>query len=124
MLSYLAFSLTLAAVYCLLALGLTVIWGYTGMVNLGIVGFFAVGAYASAIATTQLHWPILAGWVLGTVAAGAAGAVLTHATRGLRGDYREIRGGSGCQLSVSNNRLIRSDAEIPARQSRSRGHQR
>lgn len=90
MLSYLAFSLTLAAVYCLLALGLTVIWGYTGMVNLGIVGFFAVGAYASAIATTQWGLPILAGWVIGMLAAGAAGAVLTYATRGLRGDYLAI----------------------------------
>jgi branched-chain amino acid transport system permease protein len=90
MLSYLAFSLTLAAVYCLMALGLTVIWGYTGMVNLGIVGFFAVGAYASAIVTTQYGWPVLAGWVAGALAAGAAGVVLTYATRGLRGDYLAI----------------------------------
>jgi branched-chain amino acid transport system permease protein len=90
MLSYLAFTLTLAAVYCLLALGLTVIWGYTGMVNLGIVGFFAVGAYASAIATTRYGLPVLAGWAIGAFAASIAGVALTHATRGLRGDYLAI----------------------------------
>ncbi|MDQ2136712.1 branched-chain amino acid ABC transporter permease [Alcaligenaceae bacterium B3P038] len=90
MISYLAFSLTLAAVYCLMALGLTVIWGYTGMVNLGIVGFFAVGAYASAIVTTQLGLPIFIGWIAASIAAALAGVVLTYATRGLRGDYLAI----------------------------------
>jgi branched-chain amino acid transport system permease protein len=90
MLSYLAFSLTLAAVYCLMALGLTVIWGYTGMVNLGIVGFFAVGAYTSAILTTHFGVPIFLGWAAGALVAGLAGAMLTYATRGLKGDYLAI----------------------------------
>jgi branched-chain amino acid transport system permease protein len=90
MVSYLIFTLTLAAIYCLLALGLTVIWGYTGMVNLGIVGFFALGAYASAIVTTRLGLPVLLGWVTGAVVAALAGVVLTYATRGLRGDYLAI----------------------------------
>ena len=46
----------------LLALSLNLIWGGAGMVNLGLAGFFAVGAYASALATTAGHMPILAGW--------------------------------------------------------------
>ena len=35
-----------------LALGLNVQWGYTGQINIGVAGFFAVGAYTSAILTT------------------------------------------------------------------------
>ena len=35
-----------AGIYALMALGVNVMWGFAGMVNLGLVGFFAVGAYA------------------------------------------------------------------------------
>ena len=38
-------------IYGLLALSLNLIWGSAGLVNLGLAGFFAVGAYASALAT-------------------------------------------------------------------------
>ena len=51
MLSYLIFTLTIGGIYALLALSLNLVWGGAGMVNLGLAGFFAVGAYASAIAT-------------------------------------------------------------------------
>ena len=50
--SYGIFFLTLVGVYALLALGLNVQWGYTGMLNIGIAAFFAVGAYTSAILTS------------------------------------------------------------------------
>ena len=49
MLSYLLATLTFAGIYAMLALGLNVIWGMTGMINLGLAGFFAVGAYVSAL---------------------------------------------------------------------------
>jgi branched-chain amino acid transport system permease protein len=42
---------TLACIYGLLALGLNVHYGYTGLLNFGHVAFFAAGAYASAILT-------------------------------------------------------------------------
>ncbi|WP_336036056.1 branched-chain amino acid ABC transporter permease [Halobacterium yunchengense] len=42
---------TIAAIYGLLALGLNVHYGYTGLLNFGHVAFFAAGAYASAIVT-------------------------------------------------------------------------
>ena len=41
-----------------MALGMNVIWGMAGMVNLGLVGFFAVGAYVSALLTLKLGVPI------------------------------------------------------------------
>jgi branched-chain amino acid transport system permease protein len=40
------------AIYAVLALGLNVQWGFAGLFNAGIAGFFAVGAYASAILTS------------------------------------------------------------------------
>ena len=53
MLSYLLFIATIGGIYALLALSLNLIWGGAGMVNLGLAGFFAVGAYASALLTTR-----------------------------------------------------------------------
>jgi branched-chain amino acid transport system permease protein len=60
------------------------------MVNLGLAGFFAVGAYASALLTTTGHLPILAGWILALIAGGAAGLVVVLATTRLREDYLAI----------------------------------
>ena len=72
MLNYALFSVAIGSIYALLALGLNLIWGGTGMVNLGLAGFFAVGAYVSALVTTTGHLPIAAGWVLALIAGGIA----------------------------------------------------
>ena len=80
----------LGGIYGLLALSLNLIWGGAGMVNLGLAGFFAVGAYASALLTTVGHAPIAAGWLLALVAGGAAGLVVTLSTTRLREDYLAI----------------------------------
>lgn len=47
-----AFLLGLAASYAILAIALNLEWGYGGMFNAGIVGFWAVGAYVEALVTT------------------------------------------------------------------------
>jgi branched-chain amino acid transport system permease protein len=80
MLSYLTFIATVGGIYAMLALSLNLIWGGAGMVNLGLAGFFAVGAYASALLTTAGHAPILAGWALALIAGGVAGLVVTLST--------------------------------------------
>jgi branched-chain amino acid transport system permease protein len=90
MLNYLLFIATIGGIYGLLALGLNLIWGGTGMVNLGLAGFFAVGAYTSALVTTTGHLPIPAGWALALVAGGAAGLIVTLSTTRLREDYLAI----------------------------------
>src|SRR5438874_4759985 len=90
MLSYLTFIATVGGIYAMLALSLNLIWGGAGMVNLGLAGFFAVGAYASALLTTAGHGPILAGWALALIAGGAAGLVVTLSTTRLREDYLAI----------------------------------
>ncbi|MBU8543913.1 MULTISPECIES: branched-chain amino acid ABC transporter permease [Roseomonadaceae] len=88
--AYLIAMLVFAGFYALMALGLNVIWGLTGMVNLGLVGFFALGAYASALLTTKLFWPMPLGWAAGAVVAAAAGAVMALIVARLRGDYLAI----------------------------------
>ena len=88
--NYLISIVTFGAFYALLALGLNVIWGMTGMINLGLAGFFAFGAYTSALVTTATSIPIFLGVILAFAAAGAAGALLTLITMRLRGDYLAI----------------------------------
>jgi branched-chain amino acid transport system permease protein len=79
-----------AGLYALLALGLNVIWGLAGMINLGLAGFYAIGAYASALLATRLHWPILPCLALGMLISAALGALVALTTARLRGDYLAI----------------------------------
>ena len=79
-----------AGIYALMALGVNVIWGLAGMVNLGLVGFFAVGAYASALLTLKAGWAMAAGLAAGAVVAALVGAVVALVTVRLRGDYLAI----------------------------------
>jgi branched-chain amino acid transport system permease protein len=89
MLSYVVFTLTLCGIYALLGMSLNLIWGGVGLVNLGLAGFFAVGAYASAIATGA-GAPVLLGWGVAIVVGAAVGLVVTFATLRLRDDYLAI----------------------------------
>src|SRR5258705_307230 len=79
-----------ACLYALLALGLNLVWGMAGMINLGLVGFFGFGAYVSALATKRGALPIAAGLVLALALTGVAGAVMAMITARLRGDYLAI----------------------------------
>jgi len=79
-----------ACIYALMALGLNVIWGLAGMINLGAVGFFAIGAYITALTTLKLGWPIAAGVVAGMAGAAMVGAGVALLTGRLRGDYLAI----------------------------------
>jgi len=90
MLSYFVFIATIGGVYALLALSLNLIWGSVGMVNLGLAGFFAVGAYASAILTTLGKGPIPLGLVLALGVGALAGLLATFSTKRLRDDYLAI----------------------------------
>jgi branched-chain amino acid transport system permease protein len=89
MLSYAVFTLTICGIYALLALSLNLIWGGVGLVNLGLAGFFAVGAYASAIATGA-GAPVLVGWGAALIVGAVVGLVVTFATLRLRDDYLAI----------------------------------
>ena len=81
---------THAGLYALLALGLNVIWGMGGMINLGLVGFYALGAYVAALAALKLGVPMIVGLGLAAVATAGAGWGMALTTARLRGDYLAI----------------------------------
>ena len=81
--------------YVLLALGLNVVVGFAGLLDLGYVGFFAVGTYAAALLTSPdsvLHtnWPWLASIPIALILCLLAGLILGWPTLRLRGDYLAI----------------------------------
>jgi len=89
MIAYLTAILTLVGVRALLTLGLNVQWGLTGLVNLGAVAFFAVGAYTSALLAVG-GVPLLLAWPAGIALAAAAGAALALVALRLREDSLAI----------------------------------
>ncbi|HEY8417394.1 MAG TPA: branched-chain amino acid ABC transporter permease [Limnochordales bacterium] len=92
------FFLTYGGIYAISALGLNVQWGYTGLFNIGVGGFFLVGAYTSAIMTKGPDFSHLGGFgqpfLVGVLAGGALAALLAFLigipTLRLRGDYLAI----------------------------------
>ncbi|MFS8478521.1 MAG: branched-chain amino acid ABC transporter permease [Micromonosporaceae bacterium] len=83
------------SVYVLLALGLNIVVGYAGLLDLGYVGFFAVGAYSVAVFTSPhsdigTNWPWLAGVGAAIVLTMISGVILGWPTLRLRGDYLAI----------------------------------
>lgn len=82
-----------AILYIFLALGLNIVVGYAGLLDLGYVAFYAVGAYTYALLASPhfgLHWPF---WVILPIGAAVAcvfGVLLGSPTLKLRGDYLAI----------------------------------
>ena len=82
--------LCLIGIYSILALGLNVIIGFTGVLNLGYAAFYGIGAYAAAL--MAIHWH-LSFWLmlpLCGLCSAAAGVLLAVPTLRLRGDYIAI----------------------------------
>ena len=89
MIAYLVAIVTLVGVRALLTLGLNVQWGLTGLVNLGVVGFFGIGAYTSALLAVA-GTPLALAWSAAIVLAAIAGALLATIALRLREDYLAI----------------------------------
>ena len=82
-----------AVLFVLLSLGLNIVVGFAGLLDLGYVAFFAVGAYVYALLASPhfgLHLPFWLILPIGAAVAGIAGAVLGAPTLRLRGDYLAI----------------------------------
>jgi branched-chain amino acid transport system permease protein len=96
--SYASFFLVTALSYGIMSLGLNVQWGQTGLFNVGVAGFVAIGAYSSALLTTPysldraagLGLPIWAGWLGAMIIAGIAALAIGAITLRLRADYLAI----------------------------------
>ena len=61
--SYVVSLAIMAGIYAVFCLGLNIQWGYTGLFNIGIAGFFCIGAYTSAMITTPMPSGIYAQYV-------------------------------------------------------------
>ncbi|HTL40833.1 MAG TPA: branched-chain amino acid ABC transporter permease [Pseudolysinimonas sp.] len=76
--------------YALAALGLAVHFGYAGLLNMGIAGFMALGAYGYAISILTFNFPWWLAALVGMAAAALFAVILGIPTLRLRGDYLAI----------------------------------
>ncbi|WP_199552468.1 branched-chain amino acid ABC transporter permease [Streptomyces sp. N35] len=82
--------MTGAALFVMLAVGLNIVVGYCGLLDLGYAAFFAVGAYTSGILAIELDVPLLATVPAVLVVTVVAGLVIGAPTLRLRSDYLAI----------------------------------
>lgn len=82
--------MTLTGIYIVLALGLNLIVGQAGLLNLGYVAFYAIGAYTYAILSTTFGLSFWPGLVLGAMSSAGFAVLLGLPTLRLRGDYFAI----------------------------------
>lgn len=73
------------AINAMVVIGLNLLMGYTGQISLGHAGFFGIGAYASAILTTQFNWPAPLALLAGAVAAGVLAFLVARPILKLKG---------------------------------------
>jgi branched-chain amino acid transport system permease protein len=105
LMAYLVSFAIFASIYAVIALGLNVQWGYTGLFNIGIAAFFAIGAFTTALFTTTMptgvaaaftqQWfglgaPFLVGVLAAGVVAGLLALLVGVPTLRLREDYLAI----------------------------------
>lgn len=95
---YLISLLTMGGIYAVLTLGLNVQWGFTGLFNAGIAGFFGIGAYTTALLTTApsarhiggLEMPYVVGFAAAMLTSGVIAYAVGKVCLRLRSDYLAI----------------------------------
>ncbi|WP_417680294.1 branched-chain amino acid ABC transporter permease [Roseibium sp.] len=104
-------------IYALLALGLNIQWGFAGLFNAGIAGFFAVGAYTSAILTSPhadgrlggFELPFYVGWIGAMIAAALIAWPIGKICLRFRSDYLAI---ASIGVAEIIRLVIKSEAEL------------
>ena len=89
---------TMGGIYAILTLGLNIQWGFTGLFNVGIAGFFAIGAYVSALLTTApslrhlggYEMPYAVGFIVAMLVSGCIAWGVGKVCLRLRTDYLAI----------------------------------
>ncbi|RBB95504.1 ABC transporter ATP-binding protein, partial [Pseudomonas sp. MWU12-2115] len=82
-----------ALLYVMLALGLNIVVGFAGLLDLGFIAFYAVGAYTYALLGSPhfgIHWPFYVTIPLGALFAAFFGILLGTPVLRLKGDYLAI----------------------------------
>jgi len=94
--------LTVVVIYVVLASGLNIVVGFTGLLDLGYVAFYAIGAYYTAIIfrqvldaqfgvdITRYWWLMWVNLIVGGLLAAGAGVLIGYPTLRVRGDYLAI----------------------------------
>lgn len=103
---YLMDILVTCCIYIILSMGLNIVVGMAGLLDLGYIAFYAVGAYTAAILTTQFGISIWLIFPIGMFSAAILGILLGLPTLRLRGDYLAIVTlGFGEIIRISLNNL-------------------
>ena len=79
--------ITLTCIYLISVLGVSVLYGFTGLFTMGHAGFMSVGAYTSALITIHLGLPNICGLLIGVVVAMVIGVLIGIPTLKMNGDY-------------------------------------
>ena len=79
--------INLAGIYTLITIGLNILGGYTGQTSMGQAGFFAIGTYVTALSMMTLKLPFFAAMILGIIAAGICGLIISIPAMKLDGPY-------------------------------------
>lgn len=96
------------ALNAIVVIGLNLLLGYTGQISLGHAGFFGIGAYASAILTSQFGWPPLLALAAGALAVGLLALLVARPVLKLKGHYLAMATlGLGIIISI----VITNEAE-------------
>jgi len=80
-------TVNLAIIYCIAVLGLNIILGLTGQLNIAQAAFWGIGAYTAALLNTRLGWPFWATFLIAPPTAAAFGVILGFPTLKLSGRY-------------------------------------
>lgn len=88
--SYWVYNFTLAGIYCIVALGLNILTGYTGQISLGHAAFYAIGAYTTGFLTTKFGCSFWLALPLAGIAASLIGLIVGIPSLRLSGMYLAI----------------------------------
>lgn len=106
--------LDIALIYCVLVIGYNFSLGYTGLLSLGQVGFWALGAYSTALVTAHLHDSFILSVLVGVAVAGAAAVILALLTMRLKSHYFALATlgfGAIVQIVLSNWNSVTGGAD-------------
>lgn len=88
--SYMVYIMCLLLIYSMVAIGLNILMGYAGQISVGHTGFFAIGAYTSAIAMLSLALPFWIALPLAGLISGGIGFLLGVPALRLSGFYLAV----------------------------------
>ncbi|HOO44693.1 MAG TPA: branched-chain amino acid ABC transporter permease [Deltaproteobacteria bacterium] len=88
--SYYIYLINIILVHVILAVGLNILVGFTGQISLGHAGFFAIGAYGTALLMTHLHIPFFAALILAGLISAFFGFIIGLPALRLEGPYLAI----------------------------------